>query len=110
MKKQYTFLIVVAILALLVVGITQCQTKNKNPSWINDMISKPKNERPMQIYSCSGYGNPTYLVLAPCCDNFNTLYDQAGNKICSPSGGLTGRGDGRCADFNISMCKSIWKN
>ncbi len=41
-----------------------------------------------------------YLFSSNCCDQFNTLYDESCNRICAPSGGFTGRGDGRCRDFN----------
>lgn len=39
---------------------------------------------------------PIYLVIAPCCDQFNRLYDGEGRYICSPSGGFGGSGDGSC--------------
>jgi hypothetical protein len=38
--------------------------------------------------------------VAPCCDQLNTVTDAAGNYICAPDGGLTGRGDGLCTDFH----------
>ncbi|HEY1131550.1 MAG TPA: hypothetical protein VGF12_19240 [Roseateles sp.] len=41
-------------------------------------------------------GRVFYLVNAPCCDHFNYLYDADGRRICSPSGGFGGTGDGRC--------------
>lgn len=37
-----------------------------------------------------------YLIMSPCCDQFNYLYTAEGVRVCAPSGGLTGRGDGRC--------------
>jgi hypothetical protein len=43
-------------------------------------------------------GNPAYLFIAPCCDMFNELYDSHGVKLCAPSGGFAGFGDGRCPD------------
>ncbi|MFG6415875.1 DUF6970 domain-containing protein [Roseateles sp. DC23W] len=41
-------------------------------------------------------GQPVYLVLSMCCDQFNPLYDAQGRYICAPSGGFAGGGDGRC--------------
>lgn len=44
-------------------------------------------------------GRPVYLFNAPCCDQFNRLYDGDGRYICAPTGGFTGQGDGRCPDW-----------
>lgn len=41
-------------------------------------------------------GRPAYLVTAPCCDQFNPLYDADDRYVCAPSGGLAGHGDGSC--------------
>jgi hypothetical protein len=43
-------------------------------------------------------GQPAYLILSPCCDHFNYLYDPHGNAICAPSGGIAGAGDGQCSE------------
>ena len=42
---------------------------------------------------------PVYLITAQCCDFFNAVYDQNCTIICAPSGGITGKGDGKCEDF-----------
>lgn len=39
---------------------------------------------------------PVYLVISPCCDHFNYLYDSEGRSICAPTGGYGGAGDGLC--------------
>lgn len=41
-------------------------------------------------------GQPVYLFISGCCDQFNRLYDGEGRFICAPSGGIAGSGDGRC--------------
>ena len=43
-------------------------------------------------------GKPYYYVRSPCCDFFNYLYDSNGDYLCSPDGGFTGKGDGKCPD------------
>jgi len=43
-------------------------------------------------------GKPAYLIPSPCCDQFDYLYDSRGVILCAPSGGLAGRGDGRCPE------------
>ena len=41
-------------------------------------------------------GAPLYLIRSPCCDLFDYLYTSEGKTFCAPSGGFTGRGDGKC--------------
>ena len=41
-------------------------------------------------------GRPVYLLNAPCCDQFNRLYDGDGRYICAPTGGFAGEGAGDC--------------
>jgi len=43
------------------------------------------------------YGNGVaYYVKAGCCDQLDPLVDARGVLVCYPSGGFTGRGDGKC--------------
>lgn len=37
-----------------------------------------------------------WLLPSPCCDQFNHVYTEAGEAVCAPTGGIVGRGDGRC--------------
>lgn len=41
-------------------------------------------------------GQLVYLHMAPCCDQYNKVYNADGRYLCAPSGGFTGLGDGRC--------------
>ena len=53
--------------------------------------------RPNDLVSFTGPDNrPVYLFTAPCCDQFNPLYDAEGRFICAPTGGFAGSGDGKC--------------
>jgi len=40
-----------------------------------------------------------YLISYNIPDSYENLYDSTGQLLCAPSGGLSGRGDGRCPDF-----------
>lgn len=40
-----------------------------------------------------------YVPPLPCCDRLSTLYDETGEILCAPDGGLTGGGNGQCPDF-----------
>lgn len=67
---------------------------------------------PVQIDEYLYNGKTVFLFTAQCCDFYNTLYDDSCKMICSPTGGITGKGDGKCADF-LKMAKHvklIWKN
>lgn len=70
------------------------------PEWLRTKIGQyealPIDRAPLGIWRITRNGQPAYYVQSPCCDQFNPLYDAVGTEICSPSGGLTGRGDGKC--------------
>ena len=57
-------------------------------------------------------GKAFYYVAAPCCDQFNDLYDARGQRVCSPNGGITGRGDGRCPDIHVDPREGeiVWRD
>ena len=90
--------------------------KSKLPDCISDFIKKSsKNapaDLPVQNDEYSYKGKKVYLYTAPCCDQFNVLYDDKCKVICSASGGITGRGDGKCPDFSKEgkFVKTVWKN
>jgi YHS domain-containing protein len=54
---------------------------------------------PASILKYSYRGQTMYLFSSNCCDQFINLYDATCNRICAPSGGFTGQGDGQCQDF-----------
>ncbi|HEV7781491.1 MAG TPA: hypothetical protein VGO58_09500 [Chitinophagaceae bacterium] len=53
----------------------------------------------------------TFLITAHCCDQHNVLYDENCTMICAPTGGFTGKGDGKCPDFAATAkhIKVVWK-
>ncbi len=57
--------------------------------------ASPDN-RPAGIQKLLYNGKPAYLLISPCCDQFNYLYSAEGVPLCAPSGGIAGHGDGRC--------------
>ena len=90
--------------------------KKKIPACINKVIEENKNATTApavtQVDEYSYNGKTVYLFTAPCCDQYNTLYDENCNAICSPTGGITGKGDGKCEDFSktATFVKLIWKS
>ena len=66
---------------------------------IEQLKSAPVENPPARVVSYSYRGGVVFYVPPHCCDVPSTLLDGAGQKLCSPDGGMTGRGDGKCSDF-----------
>ncbi|SNR50577.1 hypothetical protein SAMN06269173_103157 [Hymenobacter mucosus] len=90
--------------------------EKKRPQWlqarIEEHLKEKKQNPPIQIMSYQYKGNTVYFESAPCCDQFTTLYDASGKVLCHPDGGLTGRGDGNCADFAKTRTEErlVWQD
>ena len=95
---------------------TPSATTNIYPSWIKELIAEQESGQaanPPASLTQFEYKNQTvYYLPSRCCDIPSVLYDKNGNVICSPDGGLAGRGDGKCSDFfQIRQNgKVIWKD
>ncbi len=105
-------------LTVLVILLAACSssTQSGNPAWVDELIqqfeSDPVGNPPLSIWRYEYDRQVVYFVPAHCCDIPSTVYDADGNVLCSPDGGLTGQGDGRCPDFfsNRSDEQLIWKD
>lgn len=66
---------------------------------------------PLEVTEYSYKGRTVYLFQADCCDFLNIAYDDQCKRICAPSGGFTGRGDGQCTDFDslARKIRVVWK-
>lgn len=66
---------------------------------------------PIQVDEYVYKGKKVYLFTADCCDFYNLVYDENCKRICAPSGGFTGGGDGKCRDFDSTAkrVKTLWK-
>lgn len=109
---------------LLIVGlflILQAQTCKKDnlkniPPCIVEKIQQFKKEPvanpPASVWQYEYKGQTVYYIPPRCCDIPSSLYDSNCNLICSPDGGFTGKGDGKCADFAQTATKEklIWKD
>ena len=105
---KYLFLIGL-ILFVFVSGCVQNIPVNE-PEWIREYI---KENSPLWVSKCEYKNATVYYIPSSCCDQFNYLYNENGEKICAPDGGLTGNGDGRCSDFSIDdnqNCRFIWQD
>ncbi|RZK59368.1 MAG: hypothetical protein EOO91_05460 [Pedobacter sp.] len=81
-----------------------------------EKIQKLKNENvanpPASVWQYEYNGQTVYFIPQKCCDIPSALYDSNCNLICSPDGGFTGKGDGKCKDFFEKRTKEklIWKD
>ncbi|MDO8564137.1 MAG: hypothetical protein Q7R87_03960 [Nanoarchaeota archaeon] len=93
MKKQY--LLILAVILIMILSLLLIKYNN-----IKDNAQ--------MIKKCTYDGKTVYYKITNCCDNYNSIYNVWGKLICSPDGGITGKGDGRCMG-EISDCTTIWE-
>lgn len=105
--------------SLLVVTAKECTKTKKTialPACVQQKIDAIKKEPrwnpPAEVHEYTYQGKTVYLFSAPCCDQYNAVYDAECNYICAPSGGLTGKGDQKCIDFNTAAThvRLVWKD
>ena len=86
------------------------------PAWLKARIKAVLGERKRnpitRILRYQYEGKTVYYQSAPCCDQFSQVFDTRGTLICNPDGGITGKGDGQCADFEKrkSNEKVVWQD
>lgn len=115
MKSRINFylLLLMLVLAIFVAGCAQ-KILEDEPKWLKEMIKKEINTKnsPGLILKCAFKSEIVYYLPPRCCDIPSTLFDEKGKAICSPDGGFTGGGDGKCPDFfeERQSCKAIWNS
>lgn len=107
----------VVLLSLPLILAVQCNKQQSEiPTCIQAKIdgikTQPKWNPPATVNEYIYHGKHVYLFSSDCCDQYNQLYDENCNSICAPSGGITGKGDGKCADFSSAaqLVKLVWKD
>ena len=88
-------------------GATSC-IREKIAQFKREKVSNP----PRYVYSYQYKGKTVYYITSDCCNQYNILYDVNCNVICSPDGGISGKGDGKCSDFFDTATNPIliWKD
>ena len=88
-------------------GLPSCISKR-----IEEIKKQPQWNPPAEVYEYSYNGRRVFYFSSDCCDHYNTVVDENCNEVCAPSGGITGKGDGKCDDFktNAKMVKLVWKD
>ena len=100
---------------LPVVSDTSVTSTANLPACLASQLNKIENNQydnpPVKIDEYEYLGKRMFLFTAACCDQYNILFDENCKGTCAPSGGITGRGDGKCSDFNdkAKFVRTIWK-
>jgi hypothetical protein len=79
---------------------------------IANLEREPVANPPLWVAQYDYKGQVVYYIPPRCCDIMGALVTSDGKTICSPDGGMTGRGDGRCPDFFVERRneKIIWRD
>ena len=80
---------------------------------IAQLQQEPVRNPPSSVSKFRSNGQDYFYIPPFCCDQFSEFYDDKCTLICSPDGGFSGSGDGRCGDIikNISSLKVIiWED
>lgn len=86
------------------------------PTCVVDQISQIKSQArwnpPAKLFSYRYKGQTVYFIPQRCCDIPSTLLDANCTILCSPDGGISGGGDGKCTDFFTARTdeKLIWQD
>ena len=86
------------------------------PAWLKariaDVLAERKRNPITRILRYTYGGQTVYYISAPCCDQYSNVFDTKGRLVCQPDGGITGKGDGKCPDFdkNKTNEKLVWQD
>jgi hypothetical protein len=111
------FKILILLLSLLLFSNFHCRKAVAPlPSCIDEEIkaakAKLKANPPITITEYEYKGQRVYFISSECCDQYNRVVNAQCELICAPSGGITGKGDGKCADFNneAKLVREVWSD
>ena len=116
MKKMVKVILGIIIIFIISIIIFLGVALSRNPFWVYQLIVKKMTQtvtNPASSIAKYTYnGQTVYYISSGCCDKFDDVYNLQGQYLCAPSGGFTGRGDGKCTDFDkkSSNYELIWKD
>ena len=86
------------------------------PEWLRirlaDYDAQPGPAAPRAVFQVRYGDGVAYWVQAGCCDQLDPLVDANGVLVCYPSGGFTGRGDGKCPGAlpPVAERREVWRH
>lgn len=74
----------------------------------NNQVTNP----PSKVFEYTYHNEKVYYIPPICCDFYGTVYNENCEIICHPDGGITGHGDGKCANFfkEATNGKLVWED
>jgi len=110
------FLCVVVFLAAGCGGSNREPQSGDSPEWLEQLIvslqAEPVANPPATITQFRYQGATVYYLAPRCCDVASEVLSADGSLVCSPDGGLSGRGDGKCANFQTeaTLERVVWRD
>jgi hypothetical protein len=106
------------LVIFLTIAAEKCKKDSEKeiPTCIQQKIDEIKKQSkwnpPAEVYEYRYNGRRVYYFTSNCCDQYNVVYDDKCNQICAPSGGINGKGDMKCGDFNekAEKVRLVWKD
>lgn len=102
-------------LTMFLVSCNELNLDVEVPKCIEREIRKIKRDGvrnpPAKVWQWTVDESTYYYITSDCCDQFNYLYDSNCNIVCSPDGGFSGGGDGKCPNFKGQIVKTlVWED
>jgi hypothetical protein len=91
------FLVSAIVVAVLLHSCDPNSISIDAPVCVKDLIRK--DLQPKEVWRYTYQAETVFLVAPHCCDQYISVYSSKCVLICSPSGGFSGKGDGKCPDF-----------
>lgn len=116
MKNPFLLLILLSSTGLTISRCDKESLPKGTPDCIREKIREIENEKvwnpAAKIWQYEYQGKTVYYLPSHCCDIPGMVLDENCQTICSPDGGITGKGDGRCPDFFSTRKneKLIWED
>lgn len=105
--------VIISLLGCVLVSLTGCEKIDLPPDVPNCVKKLIRNSTgaPQAVWKYQYKKETVYLVIPDCCDQYISLYSSNCSFICAPSGGFTGKGDGKCPGFYQEAIDGvlIWK-
>lgn len=104
---------VISLLVSILISLTACEKINLPPDVPTCVKKVIRNGTgtPQAVWKYQYKKETVYLVIPDCCDQYISLYSNNCTFICAPSGGFSGKGDGKCPGFYQEATEGvlIWK-
>ncbi len=111
MNKRQVLISTVIVFTIFLTGCTNkvvnkvLKNNRPDPAWVQALADKDGKHPGME--KCDYGDGYAYSVIPPCCDAYFSYYDENHQVICSPGGGITGKGSGEPCPETLTNCQSF---